>query len=116
MRSKSGAVLLVAGVLSAAMSVSLYATGSAAAIRNVSMSEDFLRELCARTEFKRSELTRIQQSKYFADLLEYSLENCPAVAAVLTNGATASVLPATADGDGSSPPADGTDDGTDDGT
>lgn len=49
--------------------------------------------LCERTEFSRTEIRALQKSADFPVLLDYALDQCPAVAAVLTEGATASVTP-----------------------
>ena len=45
--------------------------------------------ICDRTEFTTREIRAIQRSEDFPTILEWTLEACPAVAAVLTNTATA---------------------------
>jgi len=82
----------------------LHAGTSFAAITKVSLEDDFLQEICDRTEFKRSELNRIQASKYFPQILEYALENCAPVAGALANGASASIVDEVADNTGGTPP------------
>lgn len=47
--------------------------------------------LCERTEFSRTEIRHLQRSADFPLLLAYALQACPAVAATLSDGATASV-------------------------
>lgn len=55
-------------------------------------SEDVLHEFCERTSFKRREIRKLRRSDGFPVLLEYTLENCPGVASVLSSGATSSLL------------------------
>ncbi|MEZ5869983.1 MAG: hypothetical protein R3D46_16845 [Defluviimonas denitrificans] len=45
--------------------------------------------ICDRQEFTTREIRAIQRSEDFPTILEWTLESCPAVAAVLTNTATA---------------------------
>lgn len=49
--------------------------------------------LCERTEFGRAEVRHLQRSTDFPLLLAYALDACPSVAAILSDGATASVAP-----------------------
>lgn len=46
--------------------------------------------LCRRTEFTRTEIRTLQRSRDFPAILSYTLEACPNVASVLSDGATAS--------------------------
>ncbi|OYX45674.1 MAG: hypothetical protein B7Z02_00355 [Rhodobacterales bacterium 32-67-9] len=46
--------------------------------------------LCERTEFTRREIRRLQRSRDLPLILTYALQVCPNVAAVLSDGATAS--------------------------
>ena len=46
--------------------------------------------LCRRTEFTRTEIRTLQRSRDFPAILTYTLEACPNVASVLSDGATAS--------------------------
>lgn len=47
--------------------------------------------ICERTRFTTREIASLQRSKEFPEILEYTLENCPAVASVLTDTATATL-------------------------
>ncbi|MFN6951540.1 MAG: hypothetical protein ACK4NE_02960 [Albidovulum sp.] len=49
--------------------------------------------LCKRTEFSRGEVRHLQRSADFPLLLAYVFEACPSVAAILSDGATASIAP-----------------------
>jgi hypothetical protein len=68
--------------------------------------------LCQRTEFSRTEIRHLQRSADFPVLLAYALQACPAVAATLSDGATASVaLPrAPRDNDNDRSPGRGSED------
>lgn len=73
------------------------AGGSAAECKPGLGLEDSCDPICARGRFTTREIAALQRRPDFADLLGYALENCPAVASVLTDFATAT-LPATGDG------------------
>jgi hypothetical protein len=80
------AALAAAGMLGA---VPLSVAGPAVA--RTALLERPISDLCDRTEFTRSELNRIQSLPNYARILDYTLENCAPVAAVLSSGATASI-------------------------
>ncbi len=97
------ATLRGAGSTGAEVSRGSAALGSAAECTPGLGLENSCDPICERTKFTTREISRLQRRKDFPTILEYSLQNCPAVAAVLTDTATAT-LPGGGDdrGDGGS--------------
>ncbi|MCB2126480.1 MAG: hypothetical protein H6897_02120 [Rhodobacteraceae bacterium] len=79
------ASLLVAAMIAGPASL------AEAAPRLTAAQKEQAQFLCQRTEFSRSEVRHLQRSPDFPVLLAYALQVCPAVAATLSDGATASV-------------------------
>ncbi len=75
----------------AAMAVAGSALAAPAASGGIGDQVD---KLCDRTEFTRREIRRIQRRAEFPEILAYTLDVCPAVGAVLADGATSTVSPA----------------------
>ncbi len=56
---------------------------------HAAVSQSYLDGICAREMFTRREIRSIQRSAEFPEILEYTLEQCPAVAVALTSQPTA---------------------------
>ena len=73
----------------AALAAALAATTAAASVPDQSVTDESLAMLCERSTLSQSEINALRESELYVDLLEFTLEYCPEVAAILTDGATA---------------------------
>lgn len=72
-----------------ALASAVLASPSAASVRDQSVTDESLELLCQQSTLTQAEIDSIQKSELFVDLLEFTLEYCPEIAALLTDGATA---------------------------
>ncbi len=72
-----------------ALTVPLMTAQARALVPDQSVTNESLELLCQRTALSQAEIDSLQKSELFVDLLEFTLEYCPEVAALLTDGATA---------------------------
>lgn len=72
-----------------ALASAVLASPAAASVRDQSVTDESLELLCQQSTLTQAEIDSIQKSELFVDLLEFTLEYCPEIAALLTDGATA---------------------------
>ena len=72
-----------------ALTMPLAVAPALALVPDQSVTNESLELLCQRTALSQAEIDSLQKSELFVDLLEFTLEYCPEVAALLTDGATA---------------------------
>lgn len=83
------------------------AVTAAAALPTQTVTADNLLELCARSHLTAWEIHALQKSGLLPDLLEFTMDQCPDVAAILSGGATATTTEAVPDGSGAGLPEAG---------
>ncbi|MCV2868988.1 hypothetical protein OEW28_10140 [Defluviimonas sp. WL0002] len=70
-------------------------SGAQASLPDQTVTDQGLQLLCQGAALSSAEIDALRKSAIFADVIEFTLEYCPEVAALLTDGAT-SVLPGSA--------------------
>lgn len=70
------------------------AVTATAALPTQTVTAENLLELCARSHLATWEIHALQTSGLFPDLLEFTMDQCPDVAAILSGGATATTAEA----------------------
>ncbi|MCV2864795.1 hypothetical protein [Defluviimonas sp. WL0075] len=79
--------------LAAALSV-LGMTDARASLPDRAWDDQGLELLCQRSALSSAEIDALRKSDQFVDIIEFTLQFCPNVAAVLTEGATGAVTSA----------------------